>query len=136
MSYRASRSFHGTGWWKARGCGWLGTPGGLAVQPIISHEAVAARKPLEPEQLLQDIAMDMEPEDGCLSILGLGDVSTVALHRRASKTSKSFSPTAKTERHRRCVAQPTPHRGTRRRLTFDAGIAGKQQGVRGRMRGA
>ncbi len=57
----------------------------------------------EPEELLQDIAMDMEPEDGCLSVLGLGDVSTVALHRRGSKTSKSFSPTAKTERHRRCV---------------------------------
>jgi hypothetical protein len=32
----------------------------------------------EPEELLQDIAMDMEPEDGCLSVLGLGDVSTVA----------------------------------------------------------
>jgi hypothetical protein len=32
----------------------------------------------EPEELLHDIAMDMEPEDGCLSVLGLGDVSTVA----------------------------------------------------------
>jgi hypothetical protein len=30
------------------------------------------------EELLQDIALDMEPEDGCLAVLGLGDVSTVA----------------------------------------------------------
>jgi hypothetical protein len=32
----------------------------------------------EPEELLQKIAMDMEPEDGCLSVLDLDDVSTVA----------------------------------------------------------
>jgi hypothetical protein len=32
----------------------------------------------EPQELLQDIAMDMEPEDGCLSVLDLDDVSTVA----------------------------------------------------------
>jgi hypothetical protein len=32
----------------------------------------------EPEELLQDLAMDMEPEDGCLSVLDLDDVSTVA----------------------------------------------------------
>jgi hypothetical protein len=32
----------------------------------------------EPEELLQDIATDMEPEDGCLSVLDLDDVSTVA----------------------------------------------------------
>jgi hypothetical protein len=32
----------------------------------------------EPEALLQDIAMDMAPEDGCLSVLDLDDVSTVA----------------------------------------------------------
>ena len=32
----------------------------------------------ESEELLQDIAMDMEPEDGCLSVLDLDDVSTVA----------------------------------------------------------
>ena len=36
----------------------------------------------EPEELLHDIAMDMEPEDGCLSVLGLGDVSTVAFTSR------------------------------------------------------
>ena len=74
----------------------------------------------EPEELLHDIAMDMEPEDGCLSVLGLGDVSTVAFTRRGSKTSKSFSPTEKTERHRRCVPRKFSvglHRGTRRRLT-------------------
>jgi hypothetical protein len=32
----------------------------------------------ELEELLQDIAMQMEPEDGCLSVLDLDDVSTVA----------------------------------------------------------
>jgi hypothetical protein len=32
----------------------------------------------EPEELLQDIAMDMDPEDGCLSVLDLDDVSIVA----------------------------------------------------------
>jgi hypothetical protein len=32
----------------------------------------------EPEELLQDIAMDMEPEDGCFSVLDLDDVSIVA----------------------------------------------------------
>jgi hypothetical protein len=32
----------------------------------------------EPEELLQDIAMDMEPEDGCLSVLDIDDLSTVA----------------------------------------------------------
>jgi hypothetical protein len=36
----------------------------------------------EPEELLQDIAMDMEPEDGCLSVLDLDDVSTVAFTRQ------------------------------------------------------
>jgi hypothetical protein len=49
----------------------------------------------EPEELLQDIAMDMEPEDGCLSVLGLGDVSTVAFTSQGVENLK-----AKTERHR------------------------------------
>jgi hypothetical protein len=32
----------------------------------------------ENEELLYDIAMDMDPEDGCLSVLDVDDVSTVA----------------------------------------------------------
>jgi hypothetical protein len=30
------------------------------------------------EELLHDIALNMEPEDGCLTVLDLDDVSTVA----------------------------------------------------------
>ncbi|WP_428492523.1 hypothetical protein [Rhodopila sp.] len=50
----------------------------MAAPSYVSTIARVAKLLGEPEELLQDIAMDMEPEDGCLSVLGLGDVSTVA----------------------------------------------------------
>lgn len=30
----------------------------------------------EPEELLHELAMEMQPEDGCVTVLGLGDVAT------------------------------------------------------------
>jgi hypothetical protein len=43
----------------------------------------------EPKELLQDIAMDQGPEDGCLSVLDLDDVSTVAFTPKGIEYSKS-----------------------------------------------
>ena len=49
----------------------------------------------EDEALLEDIASDMDPEDGCLSVMDLDDeVSTTAFTPFTSRTSKSFSPTS------------------------------------------
>ena len=54
----------------------------------------------EPEELHQDIAMDMEPEDGCLSVLGLGDISTVAFTPQGVENLKELLADRKNERHR------------------------------------
>jgi hypothetical protein len=35
----------------------------------------------EDEELLRDLAMEMEPEDGCLTVLGTDDLSTIAFTR-------------------------------------------------------
>lgn len=35
----------------------------------------------EGEGLLRDLAMEMEPEDGCLTVLGTDDLSTAAFTR-------------------------------------------------------
>jgi hypothetical protein len=35
----------------------------------------------EDEDLLRDLAMEMEPEDGCLTVLGTDDLSTIAFTR-------------------------------------------------------
>jgi hypothetical protein len=35
----------------------------------------------EDEDWLREIAMDMEPEDGCLTVYGLDDMSTIAFTR-------------------------------------------------------
>ena len=32
----------------------------------------------EHEELLRELAMDMEPEDGCLTVMGTDDLSTIA----------------------------------------------------------
>jgi hypothetical protein len=32
----------------------------------------------EDEELLRELAMDMEPEDGCLTVMGTDDLSTIA----------------------------------------------------------
>ena len=50
----------------------------MAAPSYVFTIACVAKLLGEPEELLQDIAMDMEPEDGCLSVLDLDDVSTVA----------------------------------------------------------
>jgi hypothetical protein len=54
----------------------------------------------EPKELLQDIAMDMEPEDGCLSVLDLDDASTVAFTAQGIENLKSSSPTSSDKNHR------------------------------------
>ena len=35
----------------------------------------------EPEELLRELAMEMQPEDGCLTVLGVGDLATTAFTR-------------------------------------------------------
>jgi len=35
----------------------------------------------EPEELLRELAMEMQPEDGRLTVLGIGDVETTAFTR-------------------------------------------------------
>ncbi len=35
----------------------------------------------EDQELLHDLAMEMEPEDGCLTVLGTDDLSTIAFTR-------------------------------------------------------
>jgi len=35
----------------------------------------------EDEDLLRDLAIEMEPEDGCLTVLGTDDLSTIAFTR-------------------------------------------------------
>ena len=49
--------------------------------------ARVARMLGEKVERLEEIAIDMEPEDGCRTILGIGDGATTALTPQASKTS-------------------------------------------------
>ena len=94
----------------------------MAAPSYVFTIARVARMLGEDEALLEDIASDMDPEDGCLSVLGLDDdVSTTSpLHRSlASKTSKSFSPTSSRTQPRSSSDPTAPdhHRGARRMVT-------------------
>ena len=35
----------------------------------------------ESEKLLRELALEMQPEDGCVTVLGVGDVATTAFTR-------------------------------------------------------
>lgn len=35
----------------------------------------------EPEELLHELAMEMQPEDGCVTVLGVGNLTTAAFTR-------------------------------------------------------
>jgi hypothetical protein len=50
----------------------------MAAPSYVSTIARVAKLLGEDEEMLQEIAMGMEPEVGCLSVLDLEDVSTVA----------------------------------------------------------
>ena len=50
----------------------------MAAPSYVSTIARVAKLLGEDEELLHNVAMDMEPEDGCLYVLDLDDVSTVA----------------------------------------------------------
>ena len=49
----------------------------------------------EDEEWLHDIALEMEPEDGCLIVWGTGDQSTTVFTRQASNASNNSSKSAK-----------------------------------------
>lgn len=44
----------------------------------------------EDENCLYDIAMDMEPEDGCLTVLDIDDMSTIAFTERGVENLKEL----------------------------------------------
>jgi hypothetical protein len=50
----------------------------MAAPGYVYTIARVARMLGEKVERLEAIAMDMEPEDGCLTILGVGDVATTA----------------------------------------------------------
>jgi hypothetical protein len=62
----------------------------MAAPSYVFTIARVARLLGEPEELLQEIAMDMEPEDGCLSVLDLDDVSTDAFTRQGLENFKEL----------------------------------------------
>jgi hypothetical protein len=49
----------------------------MAAPSYVSTIARVAKMLGEDEELLHDIAINMEPEDGCLTVWGVDDVSTV-----------------------------------------------------------
>jgi hypothetical protein len=49
----------------------------MAAPSYVSTIARVAKTLGEDEELLHDIAINMEPEDGCLTVWGVDDVSTV-----------------------------------------------------------
>lgn len=59
----------------------------------------------EPEELLRELAMEMQPEDGCLTVQGVGDQATTAFTRdgleylRELLAEHSKRPTRRTARH-------------------------------------
>jgi hypothetical protein len=69
----------------------------MAAPSHVSTIARVARLLGEDEELLQDIAMGMEPEDGGLTVLNADDEATVASRPKVSRTSKSSSPTSSGE---------------------------------------
>jgi hypothetical protein len=62
----------------------------MAAPSYVFTIARVARLLGEPEELLQEVAVDMEPEDGCLSVLDLDDVSTVAFTRQGLENLKEL----------------------------------------------
>ena len=50
----------------------------MAAPSYVYTIARVARMLGETVERLEEIAMDMEPEDGCLTILGVGDITTTA----------------------------------------------------------
>lgn len=49
---------------------------------------------------LEEIAMDMEPEDGCLTILGVGDIATTAFTPQGVENLKELLEDSRTWKRR------------------------------------
>ena len=54
----------------------------MAAISIVISLALAARDLHESEDVLRDLAADMEPEDGCITVLGLDDNDAPAFTSR------------------------------------------------------
>jgi hypothetical protein len=69
-----------------------GRPRGLimAAPSYVFTIGRVARTLGENEDRLLDIAMDMEPEDGCLTVLDIDDVSTIAFTERGLENLKEL----------------------------------------------
>ena len=52
----------------------------------------------EDEELLHDIAMELEPEDGCLWIIGTGDQETLAFTQQGMESLRELIPEYKNTR--------------------------------------
>jgi hypothetical protein len=61
-----------------------------AITAVFTLAAVAQTLGLS-EDLLHDLLIEMEPEDGCIAVYGPGDAYTPAFTREASSTSRSCS---------------------------------------------
>jgi putative methionine-R-sulfoxide reductase with GAF domain len=60
------------------------------LQAIIAPLYSAVEHEARDENCLYDIAMDMEPEDGCLTVLDIDDMSTIAFTERGVEILKEL----------------------------------------------
>jgi hypothetical protein len=77
---------------------------------------------------LEEIAMDMEREDGCRAILAVGDVATTAFTPQGVETLKDFLKTA----GREYAGSISSDRGARRMDTIDRRYRAVQPGQKRR----
>ena len=69
--------------------------------PAFAYTIVrAAELPGEDEELLREIAIELEPEDGCLWIIGAGDQETLAFTQQGMENLGELLPEFKKTRSR------------------------------------
>ena len=62
----------------------------MAAPSYVSTIGRVARMLGEDENLLREVAMDMEPEDGCLTVLDIDDAATVVFSSRGTENLKKL----------------------------------------------
>lgn len=67
--------------------------------PAVAYTIARAAELLgEDEELLHEIAMELQPEDGCLWIIGTGDQETLAFTRQGMESLRELIPEYKKTR--------------------------------------
>ena len=67
--------------------------------PAVAYTIARAAELLgEDEELLHEIAMELQPEDGCLWIIGTGDQETLAFTQQGMESLRELIPEYKNTR--------------------------------------